>query len=154
MTAGERGGRKIAHLDYDNSPLSFLEAALAGKQLVLTTSNGTACLLAASSNPAAVVMVGALLNATAVAKAALTVARQSGIGISVVIAGRKGGSATEDQIAASEIAAATGERTVFGQFKLVKSDDFERDFLDSDSGRNLVSLGRRDDVVFCAKKEK
>ncbi|WP_141678973.1 2-phosphosulfolactate phosphatase, partial [Acinetobacter baumannii] len=67
VTAGERGGKKGEQLQYDNSPLVFASKDMAGKELVLTTSNGTECLHAAAANPDAVTLVGSLLNARAVA---------------------------------------------------------------------------------------
>jgi 2-phosphosulfolactate phosphatase len=41
LVAGERGGKKLVFADYGNSPVEMLHAELAGKSLVLTTSNGT-----------------------------------------------------------------------------------------------------------------
>ena len=70
VTAGERGGKKIEGLMYDNSPLSFSSGQHIGKQLVLTSTNGTECLRAAGSVSGSIVLVGSLLNAQAVASCA------------------------------------------------------------------------------------
>ena len=153
VTAGERGGHKISQLDYDNSPLVFLDPQFAGKELVLTTSNGTECILAAAFYPAATVYVGALLNASAVALAALAEARRSKRNISIVVAGRNNQVAQEDLIASSEIALAMPGAEIRGDLNLVTSDNYVLDFLNSDSGRNLSQLGKSDDVIFCAKKD-
>lgn len=154
VTAGERGGRKVEQLDFDNSPLSFMAAELAGRELVLTSTNGTECLNAAASHPTSVTLVGSLLNATAVAQAALARARAASRGITIVCAGRNNEMAAEDLLAASEIALAMPGAPVLGDIKPVACNDYYREFLASDSGRNLSSLGKTEDVIFCAVKDR
>lgn len=154
ITAGERGGRKVDHLDFDNSPISFTDAALEGRELVLTTTNGTECLAAAASNPGAITFVGALLNATAVARAAFRCAQKNNKNISIVCAGRNNKMAQEDLIAASEIALAMSGAPVLGEIKPVVCTDYYKEFLGSDSGKNLSSLGKTEDVIFCSIKDK
>ncbi len=153
LTAGERGGHKIPYLDYDNSPLAFRSADVAGKELVLTTTNGTECLLCAASAPDSVVLVGALVNASAVGRSALQLARKRKSNITIVIAGRNNEIAPEDQIAATEIAFVMPGAPFGGEIGLLTSSDPVLDFLNSASGRNLCALGRRDDVLFCAAKD-
>jgi phosphosulfolactate synthase (CoM biosynthesis protein A)/phosphosulfolactate phosphohydrolase-like enzyme len=154
VTAGERGGVKVPQLDYDNSPLSFINGEQRGKKLCLTTTNGTECLLGAAQNENAVVLAGALLNATAAAKAALIVAQRRGSNITIVIAGRNNQIAVEDQIAATQIALAIPGAEVRGSVSMKTSNEYLIDFLNSDSGKNLSSLGHVQDVIFCAQKDK
>lgn len=154
ITAGERGGKKIAQLDYDNSPIVFNDSKYRGKHLVLTTSNGTECILAAASNPKAIVLIGALLNASAVAQFALETARTTGRMISIVVAGRNNQPVSEDIVSASEIVFQLHGAPVRTNIDLVSSDNFVRDFLNSESGRNLSDLGRSDDIIFCAQRDK
>ena len=154
LTAGERGGKQVPQLTLDNSPLSFLDGSHLGKALVLTTSNGTECLHAAASCPGAVTLVGSLLNAEAVARSALQLAQSRGCDISLICAGRNNEMASEDLIAASEIAMAIPGAPVLGDIKPVTCSDFYRDFLASDSGRNLSKLGKTGDVIFCAVKDR
>jgi phosphosulfolactate synthase (CoM biosynthesis protein A)/phosphosulfolactate phosphohydrolase-like enzyme len=153
VTAGERGGKKIEQLQFDNSPISFANSAMAGKELVLTTSNGTECLLAAGSNPQAITLVGSLLNAGAAASSAMDLARKHRRNISIICAGRNNQMASEDLIAASEIIMSLPGAPVLGELQPVSSSDFYRDFLASESGLNLSALGKTDDVLFCAKKD-
>lgn len=153
VTAGERGGRKVPHLDFDNSPLAFVGGGHRGKKLCLTTTNGTECLLSAAQNEQAAVLAGALLNATAVAKAALTLAQRRNCNITIVVAGRNNQVAVEDQIAATQIALAIPGAEVRGSVPMLVAGDFLIDFLNSDSGRNLSSLGGVQDVIFCAQKD-
>ena len=154
VTAGERGGHRVSQLQFDNSPRAFADGALRGRELVLTTTNGTECLQAAASNPQAYTLVGALLNATAVAQAALARARSDHRNITIVCAGRNNLMAAEDLVAASEIALAMPGVPVLGDIKPVTCDDFYREFLASDSGRNLSKLGKTEDVIFCAARDR
>lgn len=153
VTAGERGGLKVPHLDFDNSPLAFSGGQLRGRKLCLTTTNGAECLLSAAQNEHAVVLAGALLNATAVARAALVLAQRRTSNITIVVAGRNNQLAVEDQITATQIALAIPGAEIRGEVPMLTTDDFLISFLNSDSGRNLLSLGRVQDVIFCAQKD-
>ncbi len=63
--AGERQTQKPAHFDFGNSPLEFTSSAVAGKTIVLTTTNGTKALR--SIHNASAVLLAAFLNIEAVA---------------------------------------------------------------------------------------
>ena len=153
LTAGERGGKKISGLTHDNSPVAFATPAYAGKTLVLTTTNGSECLRAAASVSGTTVLVGALLNARAVARHAYRLARDRAQHITLLVAGRNNRPAIEDLIVVTEIAAYLPTCRVAGVLELVYSDDYPRGFLESESGANLVALGKREDVLFCARKD-
>lgn len=153
ITAGERGGVKVPHLDFDNSPFAFNDGLQRGKKLCLTTTNGTECLLGAAKNPQSTVLAGALLNATAVAKAALVLAQRRSSNITIVVAGRNNQIAVEDQITATQIALSIPGSEVGGSVPMITTDDFLINFLNSDSGKNLSSLGRVQDVIFCSQKD-
>lgn len=60
ITAGERSGKIIEGLDYGNSPLEYAPEVIAGKTLVLTTTNGTKQLHLAKS--AQQIIIGSFLN--------------------------------------------------------------------------------------------
>lgn len=154
LTAGERGGKKIPDLDFDNSPLSFATDEFKGRELVLTTTNGTECLLSASSNQEAIVLVGAPLNLTAVTKHALELAKQQNKNISVVVAGRNNQPVVEDVLVAAEIALLLPGAPLSTNLELKTSNNIVSDFLTSQSGENLSSLGRTDDVIWCAQVDK
>ncbi|RLD33254.1 MAG: 2-phosphosulfolactate phosphatase [Bacteroidetes bacterium] len=66
LLCGERDTIKIEGFDLGNSPLEFRQSKVAGKTLIMTTSNGTQALNA--SRVAAKVYLGAFLNAKAVAE--------------------------------------------------------------------------------------
>jgi 2-phosphosulfolactate phosphatase len=153
VTAGERGGKKIEQLQFDNSPISFCNNTLVGRELIITSTNGTECLKAAASNSKSITLVGALINASAVARDALKIAQDKKSNITIICAGRNNQMASEDLIAASEIALAMSGTPVIGDINPITCDDYYRDFLASDSGRNLSKLGSTEDVIFCAKKD-
>ncbi len=60
LLGGERGGVRIEGFDLGNSPAEYSEAAVRGRQIVFTTTNGTRALLRSVS--AGTVLVGCFLN--------------------------------------------------------------------------------------------
>ena len=66
ITAGERDGKVIEGLQYGNSPAEYPRDFIAGKTLVLTTTNGTKLLHRAVNNGAAEVITGSFPNLGAV----------------------------------------------------------------------------------------
>ena len=153
LTAGERGGKKIPSLDLDNSPISFKDGSYSGRELVLTTTNGTECLVSAAANPKAVVLVGSLLNVSAVTSYALELAKSTKRNISVIIAGRNNQAVDEDVLVAAEIAYLLPGAPLSTDISLPLSEDPVGDFLRSHSGVNLSRIGRSEDVVWCAQKD-
>jgi len=97
LFGGERESQRIAGFDLDNSPASFTAAAVAGKTILLTTTNGTRALRAMSN--AASVRTAALVNRTAVADA---LAHEDG-DIVIVCAGEANGFALEDALGAGAL---------------------------------------------------
>ncbi len=68
LLAGERESRLIPGFDLANSPREYTAGRVAGRVIVLTTTNGTRAIRACE--PASAVLVGSFLNAGAVARAA------------------------------------------------------------------------------------
>jgi len=149
VTAGERGGRKLAHVDHGNSPTELLAQRYAGKQLTLTTTNGAEVLLTAAG-PRSEVLVGTTLNARAVAAAATRLAEARGCPITLLEAGRNNGAAIEDALAAGEILRAMRGYRLHGAAPPTSS-VLESEFVAGDSGVNLAALGYSEDVHFCAQ---
>jgi 2-phosphosulfolactate phosphatase len=44
LVGGERNGEKVENFDFGNSPFDYLPELVNGKQIVLTTTNGTKCI--------------------------------------------------------------------------------------------------------------
>ncbi len=67
ITAGERDGQVAPGLQYGNSSFEYPRAFIAGKTLVLTTTNGTKLLHMALAKGAQEIITGSFLNLSAVA---------------------------------------------------------------------------------------
>ncbi len=149
VTAGERDGRKLAHVRYGNSPTELMRADHRGKTLVLTTTNGVECLLAAAG-PGSTVLICTSLNHSAVARAAMRFARERQCPSTLLMAGRRNREIIEDSLAAACILQALKPAAYHGK-TLPPTDDLERQFREGDTGRNLIALGYGEDVGFCAR---
>lgn len=101
LLAGEREGVKPKGFDLDNSPLSLTKEKVEGKNLIMSTTNGTKALV--RSKGSKWVLVGAFVNADAVAKKSIEIASENNVGISFVLAGQKNHFALEDFICAGGI---------------------------------------------------
>lgn len=66
ITAGERDGQVAEGLQYGNSPFEYPTEFIAGKTLVLTTTNGTKLLHMALANGATEIITGSFPNISAV----------------------------------------------------------------------------------------
>jgi 2-phosphosulfolactate phosphatase len=98
LLCGERESRLIAGFDLDNSPASYTRERVAGKTLVLTTTNGTRALVEASRGNA-IVYCAALLNRAAVVE---RLAAGSG-DARLICAGSEGKLSFEDMLCAGAI---------------------------------------------------
>ena len=97
LLCGERESLRIEGFDLDNSPASFSAHVVAGKTLVMTTTNGTRALRAVAA--AASVRAAALVNRSAVADA---LAQEDG-DVVIVCAGEANGFALEDALGAGAL---------------------------------------------------
>lgn len=66
ITAGERDGKVAEGLEYGNSPFEYPVSFIGGKNLVLTTTNGTKLLHMALAKNAGQIITGAFANLSAV----------------------------------------------------------------------------------------
>ena len=104
LLGGERGGVRIAGFDLGNSPAEYAAERVAGRPVVITTTNGTAAL--AACHDAAEVLVGAMVNRAAAARRLAT--EQNAAAIHLVCAGTDGLVTDEDVLAAGAILDAAG----------------------------------------------
>ena len=94
LLAGERGGENIEGFDLGNSPLDCIPERIAGRHIVLTTTNGTAAMLKASQ--AARAAIAALTNVGA----AVRWGASQGRDLTVLCSGDRGGFSLEDAVCA------------------------------------------------------
>jgi 2-phosphosulfolactate phosphatase len=157
VLAGERRMAPISGFDLGNSPATFTEGAVAGKTVLLTTTNGTAAMLATQG--ASEVVVGSYVNYTAVL-ALLRAAARAGTSLSIVCAGSNGRFALEDAACAGRFVrgvARRGIQPVLGDASRVAAmidrrlgAEVEPLLRESDHGRALVAAGYEADLATCA----
>jgi 2-phosphosulfolactate phosphatase len=87
LLCGEAGGVKPDDFDLGNSPTAYTPDIVAGRDLVFCSSNGAKALHLLDRCP--VRLVGAFVNATSVARAAMDLARSRKLDISIVCAGEQ-----------------------------------------------------------------
>lgn len=69
LLGGERQAQKIPGFDLSNSPLEYAEEVVKGRNIILTTTNGTKALT--RSVGAYKILIGCMLNASAIAREAI-----------------------------------------------------------------------------------
>ena len=162
LLCGEERGLPPHDFDYGNSPSEFSRLDLGGRPAILATSNGTR-VLAAIAAEAPAVLVGALLNRTAVARAAVDIARRRGLGIAVVSSAAHGGGTfvLEDALGAGAIADAalsqdsSLEASDAAHFACdaftVAAADIAAAVRSAYHSQELIDEGLGDDVAYCAR---
>ena len=157
LLAGERRMQPVAGFDLGNSPLEFTPAAVGGKTLVMTTTNGTAALLATAG--ARDVVVASYVNLTVVV-ALLRAATRSGADAVLVCAGSERHFSLEDAACAGRIAKLVAARpgtVALGDAALASilidrryATNLTRLFADSTHGKALTEAGFAGDLAVCA----
>lgn len=156
LLAGERGAVLIQGFDLDNSPASFSRERVQGREIVLTTTNGTEALLRCGQ--AASVFVGALVNR---ASAAIAAARAGGT-IHLVCCGSQGEVGLDDLLGAGAMLESLAGEGVLPDgdpaalalmaWREAKhsSATLARMLHESAGGRNLAAAGLEKDIEWCA----
>jgi 2-phosphosulfolactate phosphatase len=154
LLAGERGGAKLLHFDFGNSPSEILAHAsdVAGHVLVLTTSNGTQTVSAAIGG-ASELLVGSTVNATAAADVLIRHASARRCDITLVGAGLGEERSTEDDYAQRLIAGCLVERGAIADeaFEPALASASQHVFDGARAAARLRRLGYADDVRLCAQ---
>ena len=125
LLAAERDGQVVAGFDFGNSPFSYTKEQVAGKTVVLTTTNGTQALHL--SRKAKKVVIGSFLNLTSLCNWLKTQNKN----VLLVCAGWKNNFCLEDTLFAGAVA------------NQIKSDDFKPDDA-AIAANDLYQAGRHD----------
>jgi 2-phosphosulfolactate phosphatase len=154
LLCGERKGLKVEGFHLGNSPAEFTPEKVAGKRLIMNTTNGTRALLSVTT--AERVYVAALLNLAAVAR---VVARAEEL--TILCAGREDRFALEDAVCAgllleriSELRDEEPELDDAASAAVVLSESFTPDaeFLaETIAGQALAEIGLGGDAQDCAR---
>jgi len=165
LLVGERNSLKVEGFDFSNSPTEILQAqSLEGRRAIFTSTTGAKRILACKN--ATAILVGTTVNASAVAKSAMTLAEQNCCPVVIVASGVHGRGeewASEDIAAAWTIAERISGQIVQAPLQpspppsLVPRpslNDLEQVFAESLHGQELIALGLQADVNWCAQVDK
>ena len=160
VLAGERRSVKIEGFALGNSPREMTAAAVAGKTIVLATTNGTPALVATQGGDP--VLVGAPANIKALAERARAILDQRG-DLVIVCGGRDKQFALEDAYAAGRLIKLIRK----GIRKLALNDaglatvglldqfaSWEEALEGSEAAQQLADAGLADDVAFAARPDR
>jgi 2-phosphosulfolactate phosphatase len=146
VVGGERRGVVVEGFDVGASPREFAAGARA-RDLILSTTNGTAAILAAAER-CDVVLLGSLLNLSAVCRAA----RAEGGDVVVYCAGFMGTFALDDAYCAGRIVEGVdGERTDAALAAELLANSFPS-ALDGLNARTYGPPGLEADIEYCARE--
>ena len=154
ILCGEARGQMIEGFDLGNSPREFSAERVAGKRLVMSTTNGTGAFFLAGD--AVRVLACSFMNLSAVAAAAM-----ESESIVVVCAGMEGLFSLDDAVCAGalvqRIRTAAGSDVelnddAMGAVEMALTFRVNAHFLASTSaGRHLIEIGFREDLDVCAE---
>jgi 2-phosphosulfolactate phosphatase len=160
LLAGERKSVRIEGFALGNSPREMTPEAVAGKTIVLATTNGTPALVAAQGGDP--VLVGAAVNFRALAERARGLLGERG-DLVIICAGREEQFAIEDAYTAGRLVkgAKKGIRKVelndAARAAVALTDQFanwEEALANSEAARQLADVDLGDDVAFAAKADR
>lgn len=156
IMAGERGGVKLPGFDLGNSPLEFDHRIVKDRNVIINTTNGTGAIKAAEG--AAHVLIGAMINHTAVARMAAQLDRD----VIILCAGTEGEFSADDICAAGAIATSLcklGQVSAQCDLTLVAKSlysdwrEARADLSKTYHYARLVDLGFEEDVQFCFQED-
>ncbi len=158
LLGGERGGVRIEGFDLGNSPAEYTPDRVAGKSVLITTTNGTRALWHARL--AKRIVIGCANNRAAVAAALREEAE-----VHILCAGTDGEPSAEDELAAGAIADLLTQPSLDAPAEVARwrelvaaaeaadrtpSEQFARALAEIKHGQTLVRLGFGDDLPRCA----
>jgi 2-phosphosulfolactate phosphatase len=160
LLCGERRGVPIDGFDLGNSPREFTAERVAGKSLVMTTTNGTPALVATAGSLRTVVAsflnLGAVVDELAAAGAPVT----------VVCAAREARFSLDDAVCAGAVVLGYDRRLEHNGQELpdtaqaaallarARLDNLTALFEDTAAGRQLIAAGLTEDLGFCAQLDR
>lgn len=157
LVGGERKGYKVEGFDLGNSPLEYNQAAIGGRKVILSTSNGTATIRRTAALQARPVFLAALVNLPAVVRRL----REAGNPATLICAGREGRFALEDALCAGGIAAEVlneggwqgtdSARAAAALWGKIGGPRLAKTLASTEHGEYLASIGFAEDVAVAAQ---
>lgn len=153
LVGAERNGEIVSGFDFGNSPFSYLNPNLKGKEVVLSTTNGTRAIQLAAGAPH--VLIGSLVNAESI------IQKLAALNLNTVClcSGWKDNFNLEDTICAGMIAesliknhnfTSNEDSTIAAKYLYLSAKDNYFGFLKSSSHRRrLKRLNLNEDIKYC-----
>ncbi|MHB8597879.1 MAG: 2-phosphosulfolactate phosphatase [Ktedonobacteraceae bacterium] len=159
LLCGERNVRPLPGFDYGNSPVQFSQSNLTGRELILTTTNGTRAFHACPTNTTR--LAGSFYNAHAVTTYALQLAQERDSNIALVCSGEFDYFALDDAVCAGYLVetlqqhiaqistnvhlheSALAVMTLYEAYQPPKLIEYAR------SAQSVIEAGIPEDVDFC-----
>lgn len=155
LIAGERDGKKVDGFDLGNSPFEYMESAVKGKKVAVTTTNGTIAI--EKSRNAAEIVIGSFLNISSVAEYILNQKND----VLIVCAGWKGKVNLEDTLFAGALTElllpafqpeCDAPRVALATYRAMKNDLLDY-VLSSSHAERLKRLNIEEDIEFCLRMD-
>lgn len=155
LLGGENNCLKIPGFNLSNSPLDYSKDNVKGKDIIITTTNGTKAINWAAA-PAAAVIIGSLINASAAMKKALSYKKD----ITLLCSGTHGRYSLDDIIACGCMLSSLED---IGRYDLcdlsyscineyeISKNNIEGALQQSFHYNRLKKLGFKDDLEYCLK---
>ncbi|KEI02398.1 2-phosphosulfolactate phosphatase family protein [Clostridium botulinum] len=155
ILGGERNALKIKGFDFSNSPLDYIKDVVANKTLVMTTTNGTRAIHGAIS--AKNILIGAMLNAKAVAKKVIELSND----LVIINSGTNGHFSIDDFICSgyiidcilSTIHAELSDIAITSHYIYKENKDVNSFVSNAKHYKILSELGLKDDIKYCFSKD-
>ena len=153
--AGERSGQKIEGFDFDNSPVQIQKGEVSEKTLILTTTNGTKTIKRYSYIP--YLFMGSFLNLGYLSEVVYRLSVREGRDITIVCAGKEGDLVIDDILCGGayvnillqyENFSLTDAASLSYEYFLMKKENLYDSLLESGSGKNILKLGKKEDILF------
>ncbi len=155
LLGGENGSMKISGFHLSNSPLEYSKENIFGKDIILTTTNGTRAINSAAIS-AHTVLIGSLLNASAVMQKALSYKKN----ITFLCAGTGGRYSLDDIIACGCMLSSIGNLdnydlcdlsySCINEYMICK-DNIEKALTKAYQYKRLKRLGFKKDLEYCCQ---
>lgn len=153
ITAGERNGQVIEGLLHGNSPAEYPQSFITGKDLVLTTTNGTKLLHMALQQEAAEVITGSFVNLGSVCRYLL----QTGKDVVLACSGWKDRFNMEDTLLAGAVVNQVGAHFAINcdsslmakEMYLLHKADIKSFIRNTSHWHRLKAFGLEKDLDFC-----
>jgi 2-phosphosulfolactate phosphatase len=156
LIGGERNTRKIDGFNLGNSPLEYTAENIAGKSIILFTTNGSKAIV--KTKYSKTTLIGSFLNVTSIAE--YLVSQREDV-VEVVCSGANGLFCMEDTVCAGlivreiqkmnpEVVLTDGARAAVDLSGLVNNDIYKM-LVNSDHGKLLLDNGFEKDITYCSR---